>query len=67
MLLDLIARQGAKSQPPYANSKGNFPLEWVIIIGWSVLGVAFWIGARKIRSSISEEERRRLILGENGR
>jgi len=40
-------------------------LEWGIILGWGVLGIAFWIGARKIRTQISEKERRALILGEN--
>jgi hypothetical protein len=56
---------GLSLYQPYVNSKGKFPLEWVIILGWSVLGAAFWIGARKIRNQISEKERRALILGEN--
>lgn len=48
---------------PYASSHGRFPLEWAIILGWAVVGLLFWIGAQKIRSKISEKERRRLILG----
>jgi len=55
---------GLSLYQPYASSKGSFPLEWGIILGWSILGIVFWISARKIRSSISEEERRGLILGE---
>jgi amino acid transporter len=54
---------GLSLYQPYANSNGKFPLEWGIILGWSVLGVAFWIGARKIRNQINEKERRQLILG----
>ena len=50
---------------PYANAKGSFPIEWAIILGWSALGMLFWILARKIRHQISEPERRKLILGEN--
>jgi len=56
---------GLSLYQPYAGSNGKFPLEWGIIIGWGVLGAAFWIGARKIRSSISEQERRQLILGQS--
>ncbi|MFC2166114.1 APC family permease [Acidobacteriota bacterium] len=54
---------GLSLYQPYSSSEGRFPLEWGIILGWSIVGIAFWIGARKIRSSISEQERRRLILG----
>jgi amino acid transporter len=56
---------GLSLYQPYANSDGEFPLEWGIIIGWSILGAAFWIGARKIRNQISEKERRTLILGKS--
>lgn len=56
---------GLSLYQPYVGSNGRFPLEWGIILGWSVLGIAFWIGARKIRNQISEIERRTLILGEN--
>ncbi len=47
---------------PYVNSKGSFPLEWAIILGWSVIGILFWVGAHKVRKQVSEPERRRLIL-----
>jgi len=55
---------GLSLYQPYVNSKGRFPLEWGIILGWGALGIAFWIGAQKIRTSISENERRQLILGQ---
>ena len=49
---------------PYASAEGSFPLEWMIFLGWAVLGVIFWVGARRLRGSVSEAERRRQILGE---
>jgi amino acid transporter len=48
---------------PYRNSRGAFPLEWIFILVWAALGFLFWTAARKIRLQVSEEERRRLILG----
>lgn len=47
---------------PYRMAKGAFPIEWGIILFWSVLGISSWIFARKVRSEVSEPERRRLIL-----
>jgi amino acid transporter len=47
---------------PYRMAEGGFPIEWGIILFWFVLGIGFWILARKVRSGVSEEERRRLIL-----
>jgi amino acid transporter len=48
---------------PYRNSRGAVPLEWIFILVWAALGLLFWVAARKIRAQVSEEERRRLILG----
>ncbi len=48
---------------PYRNSRGATPLEWLFILVWAALGLLFWTGVRKTRLKISEEERRRLILG----
>jgi APA family basic amino acid/polyamine antiporter len=49
---------------PYSSAEGSFPLEWMIFLGWGVLGAIFWFGARRLRGSDSEEERRKQILGE---
>ena len=48
---------------PYSSAKGGFPIEWGFILLWSILGILFWNFARKVRSEISEPERRALILG----
>ena len=47
---------------PYVNSQG-FPLEWRLFILGLILGLVFWTIASKVRSEISEPDRRRLILG----
>ena len=47
---------------PWVDAKGAFPLEWTILIIWSILGILFWFFARKIRSRVSEEERYKLLL-----
>ncbi len=48
---------------PFVSAKGSIPMEWVIIITWAILGMIFWFFARKIRATVSESERYRLILG----
>lgn len=48
---------------PYVRSGGSFPMEWAILLGWGLIGVLFWIFARKIRNQVSEKQRRELILG----
>ena len=45
----------------YANSDG-FPLEWTLFIGGLLLGLFFWVIAGKVRTGVSEKDRRRLIL-----
>lgn len=47
---------------PFKDSGGAFPMEWGILIFWSSLGIVFWMTVKKIRSDVSEAERRRLIL-----
>ena len=39
-----------------------WPLEWLILGALSVTGIGFWIGARRYRQRISEEDRAKLIL-----
>jgi amino acid transporter len=48
---------------PYRMAKGSIPMEWIIILVWSVLGLIFWLYARKYRDALSEEQRYTLISG----
>lgn len=41
---------------------GGFPLHWLVIAVWSILGLLFWRLARPIRNEMSKEKIRRLIL-----
>src|SRR6185295_5765774 len=51
---------------PYGDAKGGFPLEWSCFLGWGVLGVIFWVVAKKVRRGMSEDQRRRLIIESSG-
>jgi APA family basic amino acid/polyamine antiporter len=51
---------------PFVSAKGRIPLEWTILFVWAILGLFFWFFARKIRATVSEAERYRLILGKTG-
>ncbi len=48
---------------PYISAEGRFPMEWFFFIVWSILGLAFWKGAARVRNELSEDERRDRILG----
>ncbi len=48
---------------PYA-AAGRFPLEWMLIGGWGVLGAVIWARSKGARSGISPADRRKLMLGE---
>lgn len=48
---------------PFVSAKGRIPMEWAIIFVWAILGMIFWFFGRKIRQTVSEPERYRLILG----
>jgi basic amino acid/polyamine antiporter, APA family len=47
---------------PYVDAKGRFPLEWTCLFGWGVLGAIFWVVAKRVRSGVTEQQRRKLIL-----
>ncbi len=49
---------------PYVSARGRFPLEWTFFLLWTALGLLCWRAGRKIRTRVTEVERRRLILGE---
>ena len=48
---------------PYASAKGSLPLEWKLLGAWAVLGAASWFSAHRVRSQISEADRRRVLTG----
>lgn len=47
----------------YLDAKGGFPVEWIVLLLWSVIGIGFWISGRSARGAQSESERRRVVLG----
>ncbi len=47
----------------FAAADGGIPLEWIVLVAWGALGVGFWLAARRIRTGVSETDRRRLMLG----
>jgi len=49
---------------PYKAVARGIPLEWWIILVWAALGLVVWIGSGGYRRSVSEAERRRLMLGD---
>ena len=48
---------------PYVAAQGAFPIEWIFLMVWAFLGVLLWFFSRKVRGSISEQERRAIMLG----
>jgi APA family basic amino acid/polyamine antiporter len=51
---------------PFVSARGRIPMEWAIFFAWAILGMIFWFFARKVRQTVSEAERYRLILGKTG-
>jgi amino acid transporter len=47
---------------PYALAGRVFPPEWRIFLGWSAMGTLFWLAAEKIRDTMSDNERRKILL-----
>ena len=48
---------------PYVRAGRVVPLEWILFLGWGALGACLWFYASKVRNSVTEPERRQLILG----
>lgn len=40
-------------------------VEWLVILGWAVLGIITWSTGRQSRHEISEDDRKRIILGDD--
>jgi amino acid transporter len=51
---------------PYRDAKGAVPLEWIVLAVWLVLGAIFWAASGARRATMSEAERRRIIVGREG-
>ncbi len=47
---------------PYEPGRG-IPVAWMVLIACLVLGVLFWFASRRLRASVTEPQRRQLILG----
>jgi amino acid transporter len=45
------------------DAKGGFPVEWLVLIIWGVIGVGFWYGGRTERAAQPEAERRKTVFG----
>ena len=56
---------GSSLRQHWLDAKGSFPLEWLVIIGWNLIGLAMWIGARSARANLAAGEQERLIVGEH--
>jgi len=44
---------------------GYIPVEWALFFGWAAVGAIAWLLTGTTRSSVTEPERQRLILGQN--
>lgn len=64
----VVASSGVAGYSLYSAGRGAagaLPLEWVFMVVWAMLGLAFWRFARPLREGVSERERRQLILSES--
>ncbi|MEM1110283.1 MAG: APC family permease [Pseudomonadota bacterium] len=50
---------------PLLSSGGAIPTEWLLLAGWALLGLIFYVAAKPMRAEISAEEQRYLILNED--
>jgi len=51
---------------PGSGATLGWPLEWLILLGFSLLGALFWRLGRRLRARTTRAERDRLVLGEGG-
>jgi APA family basic amino acid/polyamine antiporter len=43
------------------------PIEWLVLGGWAALGAVMWAIAGATRGSLTETERRRLVVGDTAK
>ncbi len=55
---------GLSIYQPWVDAKGALPLEWVMLVGWLVVGAVAWLWTGRLRRALPLAERRRAILGE---
>ena len=48
---------------PYRARTSGIPLEWWLLIGWGLIGFGFWTASSGHRNGLSDDARRRLLLG----
>ena len=48
----------------WIDAGGTFPLEWVVIIVWAVLGWVLWTRAATARAILAPGEQAKIVLGE---
>ena len=46
---------------PYFAAGRRIPAEWFVTGGWTALGLLVWLGAQRMRATIDEGERWRLL------
>ncbi|MEX2531631.1 MAG: APC family permease [Gemmatimonadota bacterium] len=51
---------------PGSGAALSWPLEWMILASFSLLGALFWVMGRELRAGTTKAERDRLVLGEEG-
>ena len=65
----LLAAAGASAAlylavaEPYRARTSGIPLEWWLLIGWGLIGFGFWTASSGHRNGLSDDARRRLLLG----
>lgn len=53
----------ALMQPYLALPAPGMPAEWLVIILWSAIGLVLWYGTRGVRATLSEDQRRAVLMG----
>ncbi len=49
----------------WIDAGGSFPLEWGVVMLWTLIGVVVWRAAARARAELSPDERERIIMGES--
>ena len=55
---------GAAIWEPFHGAGSRVPAEWIVLVSWAVLGLVFYRAAARLRSAVSEDQLRWLILSD---